>query len=364
VSSTTGFDFAISSLLPEYQVTTSGSFGSTWKYYGGALASNGKIYCAPFTNATAVGVIDPATDTMDVTSLTWPALAGDTNTWQGAVAGRNGKVYMIPNRSQTVLVVNTVTNSVTRIGSLSTAQNKWCGGVLAPNGNIYGVPHSSTDILVIDTSNDTVTTLPPSTFTSDVQTLLAGNFKFRGGVLGADGCVYMVPSSSTSVLRLDPSTNTAQLITVTNWVNNGWQCGVLAPNGNIYCMPHDSSQVLVVNTLPHTSTGPYGSTSTIPTALTTQSARFGGGTLAPNGKIYAMPMSAGACLVIDPVANTATATTLGATWSGTTLTVGSVLAPNGKIYGVPGNSTVLPALRIKGLASAGTWMLAPEFNKF
>lgn len=366
MSSTTGFDFPIDSLVPEYQVTTSGSFVNTWKYYGGALGSDGMIYCAPFTGATAVGVIDPATDTLDTTSLTWPTFAGDANTWQGAVAGRNGKVYMIPNGSQHVLVINTTTRAVTRAGSLGATTNKWVGGVLAPNGRIYGVPFVSTSILVIDTSNDAVSTIPHTTFSSDVQTLLQTNFKFRGGVLGSDGCIYMVPSSATSVLRFDPVAVTAQLISVTNYVNNGWQGGVLAPNGNIYCMPHASSEVLVINTLPGTVLGaaPHGSTSVIPTSLTTQSARYGSGTLAPNGKIYALPMSAGACLVIDPSTNTAIATSLGASFSGGVLFVGSVLAPNGKIYGIPGNSTSLAALHIRGLTRVGNWMLAPEFNKY
>jgi len=39
------------------------------------------------------------------------------------------------------------TDDVTTFGSLSTDSFKWAGGVLAPNGCIYGIPRASTLVL-------------------------------------------------------------------------------------------------------------------------------------------------------------------------------------------------------------------------
>ncbi len=37
-------------------------------------------------------------------------------------------------------------------------QNKWQGGVLAPNGRIYGIPRDSTSVLIIDPATNTADT--------------------------------------------------------------------------------------------------------------------------------------------------------------------------------------------------------------
>ena len=61
-----------------------------------------------------------------------------------------------------------------------------------------------------------------------------------------------------------------------------------------------------------------------------------GGVLAPNGKIYGIPVNSTQVLEIDPVAQT---TQLFGNLAGTFKWYGGVLAPNGKIYGMPFNST-------------------------
>ena len=350
--------------LPEVSLSLTGSFStSAWKFWGGALATNGKIYMAPFTTSqTAIGVLDPSTDVLDVTTLQIPDFATDSQ-WAGAVAGRNGKVYFIPYFANYVLMLNTSNNSISRIGpSLSAAGtygSKWVGGVLALDGCIYGAPIRAPYILKIDTSTDAVSMIPHTTFTGSVQTVLnSGSFNFRGATLGADGMVYFVPAVSSFVVRFNPVTVTATAISVTG---NTWQGGVLAQNGNIYCMPENSTSILVIYTSP---TDPlYGTVSYISTSLTTAGNKYAGGTLAPNGKIYAFPSSNPThLLVLDPSNNSVSLTSLGATFSGSFW--GSVLAPNGKVYGVPAMSGQLGVLTVKGLNNIGTWMFSPEMNKF
>ena len=83
-------------------------------------------------------------------------------------------------------------NTATTFGNLSSDIIKWIGGVLAPNGYIYGIPFDSTSVLKIDPLTDTATTFGS----------LSGQFKWQGGVLAPNGYIYGIPRSSTSVLKI------------------------------------------------------------------------------------------------------------------------------------------------------------------
>ena len=77
----------------------------------------------------------------------------------------------------------------------------------------------------------------------------SGSEKWVGGVLAPNGKIYCMPYSSTSVLIIDPVTNTADTTTISGLTgNNKWFGSVLAPNGKIYYIPFISTSVLVVNT--------------------------------------------------------------------------------------------------------------------
>ena len=71
------------------------------KWSGGVLANNGKIYCCP-GNATSILIIDPATNTavFDVSGLNGYPATGDYNflnfKWNGGALGANGKIYFPP----------------------------------------------------------------------------------------------------------------------------------------------------------------------------------------------------------------------------------------------------------------------------
>ena len=190
-----------------------------------------------------------------------------------------------------------VTSSANGSGSLS-GSDKWVGGVLAPNGKIYGIPYNSTSVLVIDPATNT---------TSTFGSLGSGIFKWFGGVLAPNGKIYGIPYRSTSVLVIDPATNTTSTF------------GSLSGND-----------------------------------------KWGGGVLAPNGKIYGIPVNSTSVLVIDPAANT---TSTFGSLSGISKWFGGVLAPNGKIYGIPLGSTSVLSIG-GGTASIPDWYLYAYQNKF
>ena len=69
------------------------------------------------------------------------------------------------------------------------------------------------------------------------------------GALAPNGKIYGIPRDSSSVLIIDPLTNTADTTTISGLSGAGeWAGGVLAPNGKIFGIPGTSSSVLVINT--------------------------------------------------------------------------------------------------------------------
>jgi hypothetical protein len=203
----------------------------------------------------------------------------------------------------------------------SVASKKWYGGVLAPNGKIYAIPWDSTSVLIIDPETDTADE-------STISGLSSTTEKWLGGVLAPNGKIYCIPWNSDCILILNTETNTYDDTTIAGLIGSAkWNGGVLAPNGKIYAVPCDATNVLIIDPVTNT----YDDTTiTVPG----DAEKWYGGVLAPNGKIYCVPWNYDRVLIIDPVTNTADYTTISVPpeqykW------VGGVLAPNGKIYGIP-----------------------------
>ena len=70
-----------------------------------------------------------------------------------------------------------------------------------------------------------------------------------GGILGVDGCIYAPPYTATGVLRIDPRTDTVQVIGHFPYGGYKWHGGLLAKStGVIYAFPAHSNEVLCVDT--------------------------------------------------------------------------------------------------------------------
>jgi small nuclear ribonucleoprotein (snRNP)-like protein len=364
-----------------------------YKWTGGVLAPNGKIYGIPFQSSSVL-IIDPTTNTADTTTIT--GLSG-TYKWYGGVLALNGKIYCVPGNSTSVLIIDPATNTVdtTTITGLS-GGTKWGGGVLAPNGKIYCMPYSGSNVLIIDPDSPIVNisalygiTVATATYTNSSKALFVGSGAtlLTSGLLVGDNIIITTSSntkytgyiqsidSNTSMTLVNAlgvdliagnitnleKTRKADITTLTGFSgSNKWYGGALGPNGKIYGIPHRNSinSVLIIDP-----------TTTIPTANTTTITGFAGdyrwvgGVLGPNGKIYGIPFNNSSVLIIDPSTNTADVTTLTFTSSQTNQWAGGVLASNGKIYGIPYLSTSVVQIKT-GLPSLPPWMLQAYYNKF
>jgi hypothetical protein len=128
-----------------------------FSYSGGALAPNGKIYCAPAESRTML-VIDPIAKTTSTFSLPFPPEDDASSKYTGAVLAPNGRIYFIPLFASYVAEINPSNNSIITFYTGGTSVNSdiqyiYQGGVLAPNGKIYGIPYDSSPVLEISTGS-------------------------------------------------------------------------------------------------------------------------------------------------------------------------------------------------------------------
>jgi hypothetical protein len=83
-------------------ITTLTGFAGTEQFYSSCLSLNGKIYCVP-RSETYVLIIDPTTNTADTTTIS--GLPSSLRKWQGVTLAPDGKMYGIPQDSDSVLVI-------------------------------------------------------------------------------------------------------------------------------------------------------------------------------------------------------------------------------------------------------------------
>lgn len=235
-------------------------------FYGGCLAPNGKIYFVPndfsIPSSPKIMVVNPINDNItyiDVSGINYDV----SGTGTGGIGNANG-------------------------------DDVWYGGALAPNGKIYCVPARGTSILVIDTNNDTaqcdISGLSgwPVTGTGGSQVN-----KYSGAVLAPNGRIYGLPgciNAYPNPIEIDPSSNTYTILSTSFGPINSRRCigGTLAPNGNIYSFTDNAGLIGVINT----------NTTPVTVGTISFSLRTNGSCLGPNGKIYILPNASGGASTI------------------------------------------------------------------
>ena len=168
------------------------------------------------------------------------------------------------------------------------------------------------------------------TFTAD----LAGTYVFK--LVVNDGKVDSVPDTVTvTATTVELSVTIGQFGTSISGTENKWWGGVKGPDGKIYGIPYNAKDILIIDPLTNTATR-----STMGADFSdVVSNRWASGCLGPDGKIYSAPFNATDVLIIDPLAGTAVRTNFGLDLSGNVKWAGAVLGADNKIYFIPRNST-------------------------
>lgn len=351
--------------------TSIGGFPSNFcQYQGGALAPNGKIYLLPRYASPAfesnIGVIDTQTDTFSNTLVTYqtPII---NNGYFGMVSDGKGKIYCMPRQDSNVGVIDTVTNTFSNTYLSGDANHGttlgYAGGVLAPDGKIYCIPSNASNVLVIDPDTRTVSNTVIIQDTSDRVN------KFRGGILAPNGKIYCVPLRESNIGVIDPVARTYSNTVVTNLSspvgNARYGGGALGGNGKIYMTPFSSEfSIGYIDTNLNT----YSNSAVTGPGIVREGAvsanQYTGATLAPSGKIYIPPNRNSNVIVVDTFTNTYSNTVVKSSLDSgdSSHYFGSMLGPNGKIYCIPYEASNVAIIKT-GIPNEGSWVLQPEFNK-
>ena len=158
-------------------------------------------------------------------------------------------------------------------------QDKWLGGVLGANGNVYGVPGNSQDILKVDIRTDKVTRYGGP---------FVGRFKWLRGILARDRAVYCIPSWADHVLKINEDDSVELLgdLPKGQWK---WHGGVEGPDGHLYGIPANSGRVLKVHI-------PSGEVTQIGPSMEGKGKWYGG--LFCNNMIIGIPQNSTGLLVV------------------------------------------------------------------
>ncbi|WP_305046322.1 hypothetical protein [Geoalkalibacter sp.] len=116
-----------------------------------------------------------------------------------------------------------------------------------------------------------------------------------------------------------------------------WTGSATGADGKIYCMPGLAADILIIDPVAGTATR-----TTMGADLSGSGFKWWGCVAAPDGKIYGVPYAADDVLIIDPVAGTATRNNFaGQVPISASKWIGAAVGQNGLIYCIPHNSELI-----------------------
>jgi hypothetical protein len=283
--------------------------GTSAKWAGGSLASNGKIYAGPHSRTDWLVI-----DTNNDTRITTGTVNGST---VGSVYDKiTDTVYSFGSGGAKIVCS---TNSASNI---SGPADRTTNPVQGFNGDyLYGVGEFfSQGIRIYQISTNTTTT----------SSAAPGNYFGERGTLGSDGCIYYPnePAATANILKYDPVADTC-----TNIATGG---GVFATmiqhyDGFIYLLPNDASTVIKKLNV---STGVISAAHTMASTFQSSNACIG-----LDGRIYIVSSLNATSTIrwFDPTANTSGNITLS---NGDYSYQGITMGANGDLYLIPWNNSL------------------------
>ncbi len=259
--------------------------------------------------------------------------------WQGTIVAEDQHLYSVAEDStgRQLLQIDPVLLNQEKIAHNFVGPvvlSNGFGTALANNGKIIAAPSDGIDTFVFDPTS-------PANYRGAKDNPTGSSRKWFGTVAAPNGKLYGIPSDSLHVIEIDPDNPE-------NWRLVGppltkdsvgsntakWLGGVLAPNGKIYGIPNRADFILEIDPNNLETIGPVGPNLTVD-PYTSQTHKWAGGVLAGNGNIYGIPEQATQVLEIIPT-DIERSGTFGTRRFGTGKKwFGGALAANGNIYSPP-----------------------------
>ena len=203
---------------------------------------------------------------------------------------------------------------------------KWAGGVLGPDGYIYATPTGATNILRVDPLSQSTDLVG-----EDLSEMGYDEWTFWAPVLGADGIVYGVPSHARFILGYNTTSEETKLIAEGHPLLQArfkFGGGVLASNEAIYFMPHKHMKVVKFD-----PKHPENILTEIGNDMRNIGAKIIGGVVGSDRNIYGIPCNHNQVMKID--VETDEISFIGGEYEGKLKWMNGVLARDGYIYCVP-----------------------------
>jgi len=231
-----------------------------------------------------------------VTGINLPESMNGSFKWCGGAVAANGKIYGAPYNAGSVLVFDPESSTCTALtlpASLQGVDRKYTGMALGPDGLLYCAPSNVQQVLVIDPCKDELSFVPLPNAVEASQ-----RDRWYGIAAATDSALYCAPFCCDSVLRINPATSTCSLIATGIRGGARWASIAAAPNGLLVCAPYNHDSVLIVNPR-------FQSCSLIDCGVQGRF-KFLDIALGSDGKFYCPPYKADGVLVVDLEAKSCT----------------------------------------------------------
>lgn len=228
-----------------------------WQWHGAGINhEQTAIYCIP-SNAKKVLKVDITTKTTSFIDIEYdqekyPEFSLDVrNKWYGGIVGDDNAIYGVPYRACAVLRIDATNDTAKLIGPDYGIGNYFWHGGIKKNGKIYAHPSHAETVLVIDTREESkgiISELPIHRASYDKDP--RKNYKWLGGSIGADGHIYCPACDTSSILKINVTTDHVETLGFAGTMKNKWQGGILGRDNCIYCIPANGDKVCRIATDP------------------------------------------------------------------------------------------------------------------
>lgn len=325
---------------PDVEIYEISGWVSEQSFIGGCYGPDGKAYSIDSTGSRLLEV-DPITDEITMHTLNTPG----TTTLGTVLWGKF--VYGIPSNTSTFVKVD-ITTKQSSIHSLGESVGGYFGGVVGRNGKIYCIPRGASTVLVIDPATDTASTF---------GVLSSSATKWLGGGLGSDGRIYSAPDSTSNPLIIDPNNESVSVLDAEIPGSSMYFSSVAHPNGIVYGVPCSALDVIAIS--------PDGNIETFPMPGITGLGKWMGGVVVPtkNQEICFLPWYKRAVGLFDPASRRVREVRYDESDDSSGTHYGGVVTADGSIVCFPSPGHGVLRIKFRDVTGFKQSMLSAYYNK-